>query len=62
MQIDPYLSPCIALKCKCIKNLSIISDTDPDRRERGNTLKHTDQGDNMLVEQDTNITGTRINN
>jgi hypothetical protein len=48
MQIDPYLSPCIKLKSKWIKNLNIKPDTVNILEEKANSLESINAGDNFL--------------
>ena len=53
MKIDPYLSACTNLKSKWFKDLNIKSDTLNMMEERV---------ENKLPEQNTNSSGTKINN
>jgi hypothetical protein len=49
MQTDPYISPCINLKSKWIKDLNIKPDTVNLIEEKlGNSLECTCEGDNFL--------------
>jgi hypothetical protein len=49
MQIDPFLSPCTKLKCKCIKDLHIKPDTLKLIEEKaGKSLKYMGIGENFL--------------
>ena len=62
MQIDPYLSLCTKFKCKWIKVFKIKPDTLNLIEEKvRNCLKQIGIGD-KLSEQNTNSTGTKINN
>jgi hypothetical protein len=62
MEIQPYLSPCIKIRFKWIKDLSIKPDTLNLIEEKvRNCLKQIGIGD-KLSEQNTNSTGTKINN
>jgi hypothetical protein len=49
MQIDPYLSPCVKLKSKWIKDCHIKPDTLNLIEEKvGKNLKHISTGENIL--------------
>ena len=49
MQIDPFLSPCIMLKSKWIKDLHIKPDPVNLIEEKvGKNLEHMDTGENFL--------------
>ena len=62
IQIDPYLSSCIKLKSKWIKDLNIKPNTTNLIEENvGNSLEHIGTVDNIL-EQNTNGSGSKINN
>jgi len=62
MKIDPYLSPCTKLKCKCIKDLNIKPDTLSLIEEKvGKSLKLIGTGEKFL-KQNSNGSGSKINN
>jgi hypothetical protein len=60
MQIDPYLSPCTKLKSKWIKDLNIRPDTL--NSHRSGKYPWTNWHRTQLPEQNTNSSGSKINN
>jgi hypothetical protein len=62
MQIGPFLSPCTKLKSKWIKDLYIKPDTLKLIEEKlGKSIEHISRGDNF-PQQNTNGSGSKINN